>query len=112
MKKTHRKRITRKSRPSISTAQRAKSWLLARPDFQRMMLGVGDRFAELVVGEFHNPENGWSFEELLKENLLFWNQCDDDILGEPLLHAVRELELDILRRDVRELEPNILRRGK
>lgn len=102
-KQTRRPRRDRRPR-TVPTAHVAKAWLLAQPAFQRMMLTLAERFAEHIVASFGATSepipNDMTFGEWLGpagSRLYYWDKCDDDILGDPLLAAVRALELDVLR---------------
>lgn len=104
-KQTRRTRKNSRTARTVPTARLAKAWLVAQPAFQRMMLTLAETFAEHVVAEFgatNEPVDAdMTFGDWLGpagSKLYYWDQCDDDILGDPLLTAVWELELEVLRR--------------
>jgi len=107
MKITKTRKTRRTTRTAtITTGQLAKAWLVAQPRFQRLMLDIAERFAEHVVVAFGATDEPLSteyatFGEWLGPagtKLYYWDRCEDYACGHPLLVAVPELELDILRR--------------
>jgi hypothetical protein len=100
MKKRARTLKNIQGRPTVRLSQLAKSWLMAQPAFQRMMLSLAERFAEHIVANFDITQepvladmpDDMTFGEWLGPSghkLYYWNKCDDDILGDHLLAAVR-----------------------